>query len=851
MTEDTHTDLYVTKVESDYDWDTDAPLIRLYGRTEGNYAEEILVRGYYPRFYAARGHDVGVGDHEDIVSIEPSADQTIFGEAVDCVTYRKDFRKTREEIKQLFGDTYEVRHKHTNRFLIDHDISTGVRVPSNDCFHDEIEPVDFTADLRIVTFDIETDDRGSFPDPGEARILSIAAHDNYSDETTAWYDLDGDSIEETFDIPSVTEDTRLSEIGDFGDVDSTDFCPDEKTMLKHFADYVSEVDPDVLTAWNVKFDAGQTVGRMEEIGVDSDRLSRMGNTYMTNKGDTVIQGRTVFDLLYNYKKSQLTELSSYSLNSVAEAELGTEKVDHTGMGFFEMYEEDPELFLRYNVMDVELAVGIDRESGVFDFKQALRHEVGLELHETRDNHTMIEMFARRELHERGLIALDPSGGVDEEYDGAHVFPPYKGLTTNVTGVDLASLYPNTMAMFNMSPETKVSLPESLRDLPPQQVNGLLGTSYARAPNGQWFDLENEGIFAALVDKAIGLKEGYKKQLKKASGDAKEALQDSYDAAKAVTNSLYGVLGWVHFFLYDRDVALAITSAGVECIKRTERFFREDTDGEVIYGDTDSNYLEWPQDWDKEYVIETAKDACNTLNTAIYPELGAEMGVPEAQNRWEIVLESYAKTYFQHGKKKRYAMHITWDEGKEVDKKKITGYGRSDVSANTSDLIDNILKNIMDGLDEATISEYLMDAAAEVQPEGADLAALGIPGGLGQELEDYQWTNGTPKGAQPRGAYFSNKLLGTEFSQGSKPKRVYVKPYPALIDVDGVGETVEVDVLCFEDASELPDDLVLDIQRMEESGIINPVHPILEAAGVDTHAALRGQTQTGLGQFMGA
>ncbi|MFC6953716.1 DNA-directed DNA polymerase [Halorubellus litoreus] len=852
--------LYITKTEPDCEYDRAGnpiePIVQVWGRTEGNYAEHIKVRGFYPYFYVEPGHGVTASQHSELHAIEHGVGESLFGDTLDKVYYKTPWPSTARELKTLFpeGTVYESDVSYTNRFLIDMGIKTGMQVPSRDVFYDEVTAVDFTADLRIVTFDIETDDRGDFPEPGEAHILGLVAHDNYTDETVAFYDLDGDSFEDRFgcDVPEKLSDLDL----DIGDVDGFLFERDEASMLKRFAEYIQEVDPDVLTAWNIDFDASQLVGRMDAIGVDSGRLARNGRSFLLKSGEARILGRECFDLLYAYKKSQLNELPSYSLNSVAQAELGHEKVDHSGMGYYEMYRDDPELFVRYNVMDVQLAVGIDGKAGVFDFKQALRHEVGISLGETRDNHTMIEMFARRELFERGLVAPDARHEDVDEYDGAHVFEPFKGLTKNVTGMDLASLYPNTMAMFNMSPETKVEVPEAMQDADPSAVGSMLGMNLARAPNGTWFNLDKPGIFAGLVDKAIGLKEGYGEAKDKASGAERDALSVKYAAAKAVTNSLYGVLGWRHFFLYDRDVALAITSAGVACIKETARYISEETDGRVIYGDTDSNYVAWPKEWLKDQVLDAAMAAADYLNDELYPEFGKTFGVPPEMNRWEIQVESYAVTYFQHGKKKKYAMRITWDEGKDVDKEKITGYQRSDVSPLTQELINDVLWNIVrHGGDQAKIGTMVQEAAAKITSDPADADIIGIPGGLGKEINPdcttpscddcYRWNheNNHPTDAHPRAAWFSNHLIGTEFGKGSKPKRVYLQPKFN----EGVG--TEVDVLAFEEAHELPDDVRVDVQRMTGAAIISPMEDILDAADIDVHAAIRGQTQTGLGAFL--
>ncbi len=57
------------------------------------------------------------------------------------------------------------------------------------------------------------------------------------------------------------------------------------------------------------------------------------------------------------------------------------------------------------------------------------------------------------------------------------------------------------------------------------------------------------------------------------------------------------------------------------------------------------------------------------------ELGAD------EHRFQIEFEKLYRRFFQAGKKKRYAGHIVWKEGKDVDDIDITGfeYKRSDIA----------------------------------------------------------------------------------------------------------------------------------------------------------------------------
>ncbi|MFC6717947.1 DNA polymerase domain-containing protein [Halovalidus salilacus] len=801
----------------------------LYGRTTEGIADSITIYGFNPYFFAP-SHEVrslkdSLYTNQAVLKFDVDGYESLFGEPLGRIEVRKLWDL--EEVASLFSRTYETDVWFTARARIDLGIYTGVEAPSRFCHYEEIDPVDMKVEPRVVTFDIETDDRGDFPEMGEKAILSIVAHDNYTDEYHGFIDLAGRSVTDVFPNGKPEGLTALH------------FDPDERSMLERFADWIQEIDPDLWTGWNIEsFDMPYLVARMVRLDIPPYRLSRNGTERKNNvrlKGRHVrIKGQTIYDMLPAYKSTKRGELRSYSLNAVAEEELGEQKIDHTGESIYEMWCNDADKLMRYNAIDVQLVVEIERECGVLAFKGALRDEVGVDFEGTVNNYQFIEMMTRRKLYEKGVVAPDAEFVEKEEkYEGAYVFPPYTGVAENVVGMDLASLYPYTMAMLNASPETK--LPSGNFDGP-----------HSRPPTGARFRLDVDGIFKELVDDAIALKAEYKKLRNQyeAGTPEYEEYSERYDVSKTITNSIYGITGWERFFLYDEAVAESTTLMGQQVIKATQRYINDETVGEVIYGDTDSNYVRFPAHWSKERCLEEAQKIAEALNTEVYPALAEEYGIPPEDNLWEIEVEAYMERFFQAGKKKRYAYLCTWKDGKDCDPKvSITGFTRSDIALLTKELQDTILKKILEGATEAEIGQTIYEAAKEIKPTGSDLERVGIPGGLSKPLEEYAWTNGTPKDAHPRAAWFANELYGENFGSGSKPKRVYVKPYT----VDGFEH--EIDVLAFDDPSTVPQTVTLDTTKMNDSLIVKPLRTILDAVDVNVDAALKNQLQTGLAAFM--
>src|SRR5699024_9449457 len=151
----------------------------------------------------------------------------------------------------------------------------------------------------------------------------------------------------------------------------------EEAMLAEFLDYIDETNPDVLTGWNfADFDAPYLLDRLEELGgancedydLDPDRISRVNEVWRSDWQGPNIKGRVVFDLLYAYQRTQFSELDSYRLDAVGEVELGVGKERYAG-SIGDLWEENPERLLEYNLRDVEICVEIDCQQGVIPFWQ--------------------------------------------------------------------------------------------------------------------------------------------------------------------------------------------------------------------------------------------------------------------------------------------------------------------------------------------------------------------------------------------------------------------------------------------------------------------------------------------------
>ncbi|MFY4816471.1 DNA polymerase domain-containing protein, partial [Haloarcula sp. AONF1] len=248
-------------------------------------------------------------------------------------------------------------------------------------------------------------------------------------------------------------------------------------------------------------------------------------------------------------------------------------------------------------------------------------------------------------------------------------------------------------------------------------------------------------------------------------------------------------------------------------------------GGVVLHNTDSVMLSLGQEVDKAEAIETSFEIEDHINERYDDFARDELNADD--HRFQIEFEKLYRRFFQAGKKKRYAGHIVWKEGKDVDDIDITGfeYKRSDIAGITKEVQQNVIETIVTGddIDEdmEEVKEYLVDVIARVLDGDMDLDEIGIPGGIGKKLDAYD----TPT-AQVRGAKYANLMLGTNFGSGSKPKRLYIeKVHPdfwaRMEDEEGLdpqrdhlyGEFKrDPDVICFEYADQVPEEFEVDWEK---------------------------------------
>ncbi|NMB77604.1 MAG: DNA polymerase [Methanomicrobiales archaeon] len=772
----------------EYSNSPDGPVIHIFGRDGKGKATRIDVTGFRPYLYIPADQAESVPLPQQ-ASLEPDTlYRSIRGEPLRRLFTQRpgDVREVRERYRHFEADI-----PFATRFMIDTGLTGGIAAPSTPVSYGEITPAEVDAPARTCIIDIECEDERGFPDPQRDAIICITCHDSFDNDYTTFL-LFGKGA--SSDVEAKEAEGGL-ENGCFRKGTHT-ICTfaDETSMLKAFVAYIIARDPDVLSGWNfVDFDMPYITGRMEKLGLRSDSLARIPG--MTERN--ALRGRALFDLLTAYKKMHSTLKESYRLDAIAMEELGQQKVRYTGT-ISDLWRDQPALLVEYNFKDVELCVGINKKDNIIDFYREIARYVGCPLDKTLNSSSVIDVYVLKKAF--GTYVLPSKGFANaEEFEGATVFEPSRGVRENVVVLDLKSLYPMAMMTINASPETK-------------SPDGEL-----RAPNGIRFKKQPDGLTRSIISELLKERDE-KKALRNTFpfGSPQYVMYDmQQNVLKVIMNTYYGVSGYTRFRLFDREIGAAVTSVGRAIIEHTRKTI-ELQGYTVIYGDTDSCMVQLPP-LDTEKTIAAARAIEKTLNESYQKFAKAELNAD--MHFFSIKFEKIYKRFFQAGKKKRYAGNLIWKEGKDVNETDIVGFEikRSDTPQITKFVQKRVMEMILAGEEYAGIKAFLSDVIKKYRAGKYSLDEVGIPGGIGKSLDDYDTDD-----AQVRGAKYANEHLKTEFGKGSKPKRIYIRQVTAKYP--------KTDVLCFEYADQVPQEFLVDWELMLEKTIKQPISRIIEALG---------------------
>ena len=661
------------------------------------------------------------------------AHQSIHGERLK----KLNFWKADDDLQLYESDVNEM-----TRFLIDEygdsdEVSTG---------------------HTIMTFDIEVEMNSGLPDIETASnaITSIAGHDSVTNDYFVYVVNKGEKIDKTIKGAKV---------------ESFDT---EEGLLSAFMTKWREINPTIVTGWNIDyFDVTYLYNRYKLLFGQqfANQLSPIGKvSYNKYRSRYIIGGVSCLDYLALYKCYNFTELPNYRLDTVASIELGRGKIEYEG-NLDQLFRDDIEKFIEYNLVDVELVVDLDKKLQFIDLARAICHTGHVFYEDFLFSSKWLEGAILTFLRRSGRVAPNKprrkprnEDGSDGEgkFTGAYVKEPKPGLYKWVYDLDLTSLYPSIIMSINISPETKIGklkgysaeqhmkgnletysiVDDSGNEFPPLPKEKFLKfiekNKYSVAANGVLYRTDKVGVIPEILSVWFDKRVEYKNLMKKYGKQGNDEQYKFYGkrqlVQKIMLNSLYGVLGLPSFRFYDVDNAEATTITGQTVIKTTELIANQyyskvigKEDDYNVYTDTDSVFYqaaplvksrnpELNEDSDEEMIpaiLSAAKEVETHINK-VYDTMAKRLFNIDS-HKFDIKQETIAKGGFWVSKK-RYAQWIINDNEVDCDKLDVKGLDvkRSSFPTYFKEVMKTVLLDILRSVDKKQIDTKILDYKKEME-----------------------------------------------------------------------------------------------------------------------------------------
>lgn len=214
----------------------------------------------------------------------------------------------------------------------------------------------------------------------------------------------------------------------------------------------------LMTGWNFEdYDWRYMYNRAKELGFNPAISSPTGK--LTGQLDRPVHVGLV-DYLKAYKKWTWNTNENYKLDTIGEKLCGIKKVQHSE-SLDDMLENNFEKYVYYNAIDCCLVKLIHETCNALTCGLTTSWLGKIKAMDCFSTTYNTENLLRESYHSENLVlGVDPNPkkkSETEKYAGAFVKQPVPGLHKYCTCNDYASLYPTIMRMFNVGPDTLVTM----------------------------------------------------------------------------------------------------------------------------------------------------------------------------------------------------------------------------------------------------------------------------------------------------------------------------------------------------------------------------------------------------------
>jgi len=406
----------------------------------------------------------------------------------------------------------------------------------------------------------------------------------------------------------------------------------EKKLLEKFCEFISIVDPDILTGFNTwGFDDIYFWKRAVSLhDIDISKLSRINpivpklikkelssSAYGNNEFNYVFfPGRETFDMLVAIRREH--KLDSTSLNFVSKEFLKKTKLELAYRILFEKLNGGPEEIAdcaAYCIQDSNLTVKLFLKLSMLPnyVEMAKATYVPMEWLLFRGQQCKVFSLIAKDAREaKYVIPVYEKTDKSEKFQGATVINPMIGMYYDpIAGLDFASLYPSIMMAYNMCYSTFIASQDMLdyvrdKGIPyhtvewiscsekecknPQCYHEKKNYSYSfvqiEDDNGKEISNGVRGLLGTILLRLMKGRKATKLLMKTEKDPFMVAVLNGNQLAKKITmNSVYGFTGAENGILPLKPIASSVCTTGRMMIDRTSKLTGEKFGAITIYGDS--------------------------------------------------------------------------------------------------------------------------------------------------------------------------------------------------------------------------------------------------------------------------